>query len=191
MRMKSTGRYLEKEKGIRPILKSRIREIQKNITYLYQLKNNTKVNAFTLSEILVVIVISTIVVGLALSVLNLVQQNYNNIRKNYQISTDVQLLKQQITVDFNRFHGAVLNNKLQEIHFKNALDSIYYIFSGELLIRKMDTLSIQIENPIFYFRGQVVENGKIDAMKLYIKGQPGTYIFVDKVNDAKTYLDGN
>lgn len=153
------------------------------------MKTNTKVDAFTLTEILVVIVISAIVVGLALSVLNIVQQNLYNIRENYQTSTEIQQLKEQLAVDFNRYHNVELNNKLQEIQFKNPLDSLTYTFTSNRLIRKKDTISLHIEKPKFYFRGQEVERGKIDAIKLYIKGHEGTYIFVDKVNDARTYLN--
>lgn len=170
-------------------MKYGIRGILKIITLDYQLKTNTKVDAFTLTEILVVIVISTIVVGLALSVLNIVQQNFYNIRENYQTSTEIEQLKQQLAVDFNRHHDVILNNELQEVYFKNPLDSLQYTISGDLLLRKKDTIPLQIVNPRFYFRGQEVKNGKIDAIKLYIKGHDGTYVFVDKINDARTYLN--
>lgn len=170
-------------------MKSGIRGILKIITLDYQLKTNTKVDAFTLTEILVVIVISTIVVGLALSVLNIVQQNFYNIRENYQTSTEIQKLKQQLAVDFNRFNKVVLNEDLHGIQFKNPLDSLTYTFSGDLLLRKKDTIPLQFDNLNFYFKGEEVKNGKIDAVKLYIKGQEGTNVFVEKINDARTYVD--
>lgn len=153
------------------------------------MKTNTKVDAFTLTEILVVIVISTIVVGLALSVLKIVQQNFYNIRENYQTSTEIEQLKQQLAVDFNRHHDVILDNQLQEVYFKNPLDSLTYTFTGNLLVIKKDTISLQIENPRFYFRGKEVERGKIDAIEIHIKGHDGTYVFVDKINDARTYLN--
>lgn len=144
-----------------------------------------KIEAFTLAEILVVIVISTIVVGLALSVLNLVQQNFYSISQNYRNTTENQHLKQQLAIDFNRFHSIHLNKATHEIIFKNPIDSVLYVVRDEILIRQADTIGLRLKEIAFYNEGRKVNEGKIDAIKLNTGNLETAYIFVSKFNDAK------
>lgn len=144
-----------------------------------------KIEAFTLAEILVVIVISTIVVGLALSVLNLVQQNFYSISQNYRNTTENQHLKQQLAIDFNRFHSIHLNKATHEIIFKNPIDSVLYVVRDEIVIRQADTIGLGLKEVAFYYEGRKVYEGKIDAIKLYTGNLETAYLFVSKLNDAK------
>ena len=53
------------------------------------MKYNKKIPAFTLSEVLIVLVITAIVIGIAFSVLTLVNKQYNAIRDSYTYKTAV------------------------------------------------------------------------------------------------------
>lgn len=155
------------------------------------MKVNKKITSFTLPEILVILLISAIVVGLAFSVLHLVQQNYNSIRKNYRISTEVQHLQQQLNLDFNRYRKITFNKDQQTLNFSHQLDSVFYSFKDDIIFRKKDTIALVAEEFIFYFNGLEVSSGPIDALKLRIGGEAKTQLFIYKVNDAKTYVTAN
>ncbi|MEM9650388.1 MAG: prepilin-type N-terminal cleavage/methylation domain-containing protein, partial [Bacteroidota bacterium] len=64
------------------------------------MKGVKKLRAFTLSEMLVVLLLTVIVVGLAFSVLNLVQRQMSGIESNYARNTAFDQLKQSLWVDF-------------------------------------------------------------------------------------------
>lgn len=148
-----------------------------------------KIKAFTLTEILVVLVISAIVVGMALSVLNLVQQNFLSIRKNFQNTTGQQLFQQRLIIDFNRYHSIYLNNDRNEIWMKNPLDSVLYLYQGHSFLRQQDTIDLKISKITWYYRGEEVGKGKVDAAKLYIGEKGSAFIFVSKHNDAKNSFE--
>lgn len=153
------------------------------------MKKPEKIEAFTLTELLVVLVISAIVVGLAFSVLDLVQKNFRIIRENYNHSTEVQHLKQQMVIDFNRYHDAEYNQILQELRMRNEVDSILYQFSYPYLIRNLDTLPVPVEKLTSFFLGNEISEGKIDAVKVLLGMPSGYFIFISKKNSAKTFFD--
>lgn len=148
-----------------------------------------KINAFTLTEVLVVIVVSAIVVGMALSVLNLVQQNFYRIRENFQNTTNHQLMQQRVAVDFNRYHSIRINSSGDGFIMKNSIDSMEYEFRENFLIRNMDTMPLTINQISFFHKGKEVESGKIDAVKLYTGNENSGYIFIAKYNDAKNSFE--
>lgn len=149
------------------------------------MKIKRKIQAFTLTEVLVVIIISTILIGLALSVLNLVQVNFHSIRKNYQNTTERQLLQQQLAIDMNRYHSIHLTEVGREILFKNPMDSVLYQYSGNKLIRQKDSIDLHIPAITFFYKGVNVEQGQIDAVKIQLDEGEAGFIFVSKLNDAK------
>lgn len=148
------------------------------------MKKNQKISAFTLTEILVVIVISAIVAGLAFSVLDIVQKNFLAIRDNYDQVTEKNQLKEKLAIDFNRYQQIDLDRNLQRIRFKNPIDSAFYNYSRQTIITGQDTTEISAIE--FYFDGIKVADGKVDALKLYFK--PESFIFIYKKNDIATYL---
>lgn len=152
------------------------------------MNSNNKIPAFTLTEILVVLVISAIVVGMAFSVLDLVQRNMRAIKDNYTTTTEVQHLKQQLTIDFNRFQNLYYNGNLKQLYLKTPVDSINYRLSDHKFMRNNDTLMVPVEGVQFFFLGNAVDEGKVDAVKLFLN-KSNNFIFIARKNDAKTYFD--
>ena len=153
------------------------------------MSNKNKIPAFTLTEIFVVLVISTIVVGLAFSVLDLVQNNLRTIKNNYAAETEVQHLKQQLKIDFNRCHDIEYNGRLKQLSLKTPVDSIHYSFSYHLIIRNGDTIPVPINGVDFFFLGNSISEGKADAVKIILGKPSNGFLFVSKINDAKVYFD--
>ena len=70
----------------------------------------SKVKSFTLSELLVAMIITVIVVGLAFTVLNLVNKQIAVIQKNYNRTTNLAFFKQRIWLDFNKHSQIIFNS---------------------------------------------------------------------------------
>ncbi len=154
------------------------------------MKTNKKIQAFTLSEIIVVLILTSIVVGLAFSVLGLVQKQMLAIQSNYNKSLEVQKLETSLWLDFNRYPNIRYDAIENELILKHELDSISYQFSEEHIVKAQDTFSIPLETKQFYFDGVISETNKVDAIKLRTtKAYQNRELFIFKKNDATIYMD--
>ena len=90
----------------------------------------TKIKAFTLSEMLVVLLLTAIVVGIAFSILSLVQRQMGGIQNTLEDGSRFRQLKQQAAIDINTFQKFKLNsNKLHFSILKISFQkSVYPIF---------------------------------------------------------------
>jgi hypothetical protein len=151
-----------------------------------------KVKSFTLSELIVVMIITVIVVGIAFSVLLLVKKQIKGIEKNYQKTTQLALFEEQFWRDFNVFQQIEMNENQQNIFLKNEIDSISYQFEDDFVIRNEDTLKVQLKIENIYLDGNTVESGLIDAINFSaLKEIPDYTFFVYKKNDATQYMNQN
>lgn len=149
-----------------------------------------KIKGFTLSEMIVVLLITTIVVGMAFSVLNLVQRHMQSIEHIYDAKTEVNKLRQALWVDFNRFNSINFNASSEELIFSNALESKYYKMSDDLLVRDIDTFNIKAKTIKFYFDNYEQSSGEIDAIEIQTsKENGGQNIFVYKNNTPEIYIN--
>ena len=151
-----------------------------------------KVNAFTLTEMLIVLVISAIIAGLAFTIINLFSRNLYHIQKNYTVSTKAHLLQEQLSLDFNKYHSISYRKELSQLLLKTPLDSITYHFTERVIIRNTDTLLKSNVKKSLFNHGIETQQGNIDAIKLTFTTTKISY-FIFKQNDATSYLknDGN
>jgi len=153
------------------------------------IKNN-KIKAFTLSEIIVVLILTSIVVALAFSVLSLVQKHMRSIEENLKEHTIINKLEVSLNLDFNRFSRINYNDIEKELQFYNEIDTLHYQFNNDYIIKELDTFKIQLQNKKFYFEGETKQNGDIDAMKLTVSNNNSNkFIFVYKQNDATSFIE--
>ncbi len=149
-----------------------------------------KIPAFTLSEMIVVLLITTIVVGMAFAVLNLVQKQMNGIEKNYAKNTEFNLMRQSFWIDFNRFDKVIYNAGNNELTFTNAMNSTRYLLGENSIIREKDTFFLKWETQKFYFENTEVSLGEIDAIDFKTSKAFGSQqLFVYKTNAATTYMN--
>ncbi len=149
-----------------------------------------KIKSFTLNEMIVVLLITTIVVGMAFAVLNLVQSQMNGIGKNYGKNTELNLLRQSLWVDFNRFNRVVYDGKKEELTFSNELETTIYTFEEDRIIKDKDTFDIKLHTRKFYFNSVARMFGEIDALDIQsTKEYGGQRLFVYKNNTAATYMN--
>ena len=154
------------------------------------MKQHNKVHAFTLSELSIVLLLSSVVVGLAFTVLGLVQKQMGAIQANFNQTLQVTTLETELWLNFNRYPNISYNSATQTMVLKNELDSVTYTFSESYMIKERDTLSVPIKRKQFYFDGLKVASNAIDAMKLTTTNafQQRT-LFVYVKNDATVYMN--
>ncbi|MFV0247588.1 MAG: prepilin-type N-terminal cleavage/methylation domain-containing protein [Tenacibaculum sp.] len=148
-----------------------------------------KTKAFTLSEVLVVLIVSSIVVSLTFAVLFAVQKQIKLIQTNLVAKQQIQFIERMLWKDFNSYTTSYdLNTSV--LYFKNSVDSLIYEFKSHYIIRKNDTLAFEIAKKQLFLDGEEVVTGNIDAIKLQTSAVFGNKkIFVFKSKDASFYLN--
>ena len=148
-----------------------------------------KIKAFTLSEMIVVLLITIIVVGLAFSVLRLVQKQMGGMQKNYENGTEVNLLRQALWIDFATYPTSHYNEANNTLRFENELGYKDYIFESEWILQEKDTFNIKLKSKNFFLDGKEYASGEIDALQLEtIKELGSKTIFVHAENAADEYM---
>lgn len=149
-----------------------------------------KLRAFTLSEMIVVLLITAIVVGMAFSVLGLVQGQMDGIRKNYEKNTELDRLRQSLWIDFNSYDRAFYDRTLGELMFVSEPGSVRYRFDGQVIVKETDTFHIEGKDLVPYFENKERSFGEIDALGFGTTNEMGGRpVFVFKENAATTYMN--
>ena len=149
-----------------------------------------KIKSFTISELSIVLLLTSIVVGLAFTVLGLVQKQIEAMQVNFNNTLELNKLETQLWLDFHRFPSIRLNASDGKLLLKNELDSVSYTLSEAFIIREKDSFSIELKNKYFYFDGKPVTTNSIDAMKLITtKAFQNRELFIYVDNDATVYMN--
>ncbi|MFY0482528.1 PulJ/GspJ family protein [Flavobacterium sp. PLA-1-15] len=149
-----------------------------------------KVKSFTLAELLVVMIITAIVVGMAFSVLHMIQKQVRLIHKNLDKSADLSLFEQKLWQDFNEFHHIEFNRKDNILVMKSEMDSVLYNFNEEYVMRNTDTIKLKIALETVFYEGLETVEGEIDAVSISGEKEfPGYKLFVSKKNDATLLMN--
>lgn len=151
--------------------------------------NSKKVDSFTLSEMLVVLVVSSIVISITFLALSMVQKQVRIIRKNVNIKQELQFLERSLWGDFNS-HKVEYLDKQDQLLFTTSQGEIVYEFDDEYILKEQDTFLVKINDKRMYLDGQEVKSGVIDAIKLETFPIFGnTNVFIFKTKDASFYIN--
>ena len=138
----------------------------------------------------VVLILSSIVAGLAFSVLTLVQRHMQGIQGNFNNNTELDKLDQLLWLDFNRCQNMTFQPSENRLVFLSAMDTTYYEFHDNNIIKDLDTFPIPLKNRTLYFNGETVGLGKVDALRIETtKLFQERILFVYKQNDAAAFMD--
>ena len=150
---------------------------------------HNKVKSFTLSEMLVVMIITTIVVGIAFSVLSLVQRQIRVVGNNFETTTTLSLFEQRLWQDFNQ-HGSILATE-KKIVLTSVKDTVVYNFEPEYILRNStDTIKLKVAIDKLYYLGDDVKSGFIDAVRISANEELPEYnIFVSMQYDASHFMN--
>ena len=143
-----------------------------------------KLKSFTLSELIVVMIITAIVVGMAFSVLRIVQKQIHTIQTNFEKTSTLALFEQKLWQDFNEPHIVMYDNDKQMLIMTSEIDTVTYSFQDKFSMRNRDTIKLKIIPNKTLFQGKEVKSGPIDALSIFAETElPGYEIFVSKKND--------
>ncbi|WP_264536590.1 type II secretion system protein J [Flavobacterium sp. N1736] len=149
-----------------------------------------KLKSFTLAELLVVMIITAIVVGMAFSVLRIVQKQIHAIQTNFDKTSTLALFEQKLWQDFNEPHTILYDNQKQILIMTSEIDTVTYSFKEEFTMRNLDTIKLKIIPGKVFFRGKEINNGCIDALSLLANTTlPDYEIFVSKKNDVTFFMN--
>ena len=154
------------------------------------MKQIKKIEAFTLTEMIVVLILTSIVVGLAFTILSLVQKQMLGIQSNFQANTELRLFEQSLWLDFNRYHEITYDDIETTLEFRSEIDSVSYKFQDKMVIKDRDTFDIPLKTKSFYFDGNSIEKGYLDAIKLETtKTLQNKQLFIFKRNGANAFMN--
>ncbi|NVK51291.1 MAG: type II secretion system protein [Flavobacteriaceae bacterium] len=148
-----------------------------------------KVDAFTLSELLVVLVISGIVISITFLALQMVQKQLKEIQVNYRDQQEIQLFERVIVNDLNT-RKAIFKKEENHLIFYGMNDSISYTFERDYFIREKDTFKLKIVNKKFLLDAKEITSGRFDAASFKFSQSFSTKeIFVYSVKDSEYYMN--
>lgn len=149
-----------------------------------------KIQSFTLPELLVVMIITAIVVGMAFSVLRLVQKQIYAIETNFNKTSNLTLFEQRLWQDFNELNAIQFIVKENRMLLESEMDTVVYSFKEKYILRNNDTIKLKLVANKFFFKGKEVQEGNIDAVSISAKAEVTDYeIFVSKKNDVTFFMN--
>lgn len=152
--------------------------------------SKNKIKSFTLLELLVVMIITAIIVGLAFSVLRLVQKQIYTIQTNFEKTNNLILFEQRLWQDFNELNTIQCNREERSLLMESEIDTVRYAFKENYILRNKDTIRLKIILNKFLFEGKEVQKGNIDALMISGKLElPNYQIFISKKNDITLFMN--
>ncbi len=149
-----------------------------------------KVKSFTLPELLVVMIITAIIIGIAFSVLRFVQNEIAVIQKNFDKNSSLALFEQRLWQDFNTCSAVRFNEKENNLLIESEMDTIVYSFQDNFVLRDKDTLKLKLKIDKLLLEGKKIQEGAIDAVTISGEAELPQYaIFVSKKNDINFFMN--
>jgi len=153
------------------------------------IRGTHKIKGFTLTEMMVVMVISAIVVGLAFTILDIVQKNMRSIEHNYEYQSEIQSLEVALTIDFNNHTEVHWNANEHQLTLSSPIQERIYTFSTDSISNDIDAFSVRTKKVICYLEGEEVNSGRADAIKLTFDTTSDLHrVFIYKHNDPTIHF---
>ncbi|GGG25140.1 hypothetical protein GCM10011344_27280 [Dokdonia pacifica] len=145
-----------------------------------------KIPAFTLSEILVVLAITSIVITIAFTVLSLISKQFITMQSRYEERTEVTKFKQRLLFDFEKGSQIFWNEKIQELSITHQDEVTRYEMTSEYVLRDSDTIDLKVLNTQLYYKGDTIEEGIVDGIEIELEATGrAVQFFVSKEIDAR------
>ena len=148
-----------------------------------------KISAFTVGELLVVMVISSIVVTIAFLSLSNIQRQVRKVNTTFELQQKILRLERVLVQDFQLYQSR-LDRENQTLVFFSGNDTVWYFFDSNKVIRQRDTLELTQNKLTLYLEGNKITQGDFDAIELSFSetyNQQG--FFLSKKKDAAYYMN--
>ena len=147
-------------------------------------KTKNRLPSFTLSELLIVLILTAIVIGMAFSVLRLVHREIHAIQTNYDKTSGLVLFEQRLWKEVNQLHDITYTASNETLLMVSEKDTVLYSFKGNYVLRNADTIALKLKPIHFLFEGKTITEGKVDG--IYVSADEevkGYEFFISKKND--------
>ncbi|SDT67311.1 hypothetical protein SAMN05216490_4781 [Mucilaginibacter mallensis] len=135
-----------------------------------------KVNAFTIMEVTITMMITAIVIGITYTAYSIVSQSYMGYQKKNDGLTVLSRIDQLLAKDFA--HAALISKTQDGLLLSSPSDSVSYVFALGFIVRKgpvIDTFKIQSGGLTTLFETQPIsevsadsEQNRIDELSFFI-----------------------
>ena len=152
------------------------------------MKSKIKIQAFTLGELLVVMVISSIVVTLSFLALSTIQRQLRAIHATFEGQHTITQLERRLVMDLQESRQSFKRGEV--LVFQGVEDTVKYKLIEKRLVRQSDTLDISLEDIKLFYRGDSIATGTFDALEISFGntyGERGFFIY--KNNDASHFIN--
>ena len=126
-----------------------------------------KMNAFTIHEMLVVLIVASLVISISMLVLNLLQKQFLTIRNGYATKTEMRLFERTFANDFQLYDFSISKNT-DGIVGTSELGAVYYKFDHEFVMRNQDTIFVKVQEKNYYLDNVQISLGVVDAIDLTV-----------------------
>jgi hypothetical protein len=151
-----------------------------------------KIKSFTLAELLVVIIITAVIVGLAFLILGIVRKEIKGIEDNFNKTAGLLLFEQQLSKDFNKHSSFFYDAPLRMLNMNNDAGTTTYCFTDGFILRNKDTIYLKLHVNGLYHHGNKVQGGSVDAILISGNAEfPNYDIFVSGTEDTTNSMNGN
>lgn len=151
-----------------------------------------KVSGFTLTEVLVVLVITVVVVGLCFSVLSIVRKELSEISKHQETQTNHNLFEERLTIDFQNSQKIFWNKDKNTISCFSPIKNTIYTFKNQIIYCKTDTLVQNLKSYTCFLNGKSLEKtGFLNAIRYTLKPETNSKemdFFIFKPHDINSYF---
>lgn len=147
---------------------------------------STRLKGHTLSEISIVLILSSLVVGLGFSVLRIVHKQVLGFNAYNDTKLKLATTETKLNILFHQSESIVFQD--DELVFIKPNDTITTGFKKNLLHIGLDTIALTPKSVTPYFEGNAIKKGAIDAIELEFelgKNRMST-LFIYKTNDTKS-----
>ncbi|MFA5297541.1 MAG: hypothetical protein WC389_04960 [Lutibacter sp.] len=135
-------------------------------------------------------ILTTIVISIAILVLNIIQTELIGIQQNFKKNTELRTLEQTLWFDFNK-NEILVDTKSNQLICISPLDTIIYKFTENYVLRNNDTLKLVIEEQkLFLDMEPSLTN--VDAIELKFSNEfQNKQLFIFKTKAASYYMNKN
>ena len=131
---------------------------------------NRKTNAFTLSELLLGLLMAVLVVGSAFYALRYIRKQTTIWTAAVDNQTKITTLEARVWEDIYQRARAWGDQKAGLLSFYTALDTVSYQFTGSAITRNGQSLARLHHRVVFYYQGTITPLGPVDAVALQFEG---------------------
>ena len=146
--------------------------------------------AFTIIELVVVMILSSIILGMAFTAVRSIQQSYELYDQQTQAALDISDFQTLLNTDFENSKLASCANTTLFLTFEQH--DLQYQFDYDWVIRQTayfsDTFFIENNTPTFYYQNQPISIGNIDFLEVKSTNEEEEVVFYFEKKYSSTEL---